>query len=92
LATLLLNLAERFGEDSGEVGGGSTVVDVRLTHQELASMVASTREAVSRTMSEFQREGSIEIKDRKIILVSKEALAERASGPSGLAVDGQVPI
>src|SRR5918997_6996449 len=46
LATLLLNLAERFGEDSGEVGGGSTVVDVRLTHQELASMVASTREAV----------------------------------------------
>ena len=71
LATLLLNLAERFGEDSGEVGGGSAVVDVRLTHQELASMVASTREAVSKAMSEFQREGSIEMKDRKIVIRPK---------------------
>ena len=92
LATLLLNLAERFGEESGEVGGGSTVVDVRLTHQELASMVASTREAVSKVMSAFQREGFIEIENRRIVLVNKEALAERASGPSGLSVDGQVPI
>jgi len=65
---------------------------VRLTHQELASMVASTREAVSKVMSSFQREGFIEMKNRKIVLVNKEVLAERASGPSGLSVDGQVPI
>jgi len=103
LATLLLNLAERFGEEAEEedssrgreevLGGGSSmVVDVRLTHQELASMVASTREAVSKVMSAFQREGFIEIENRRIVLVNKEALAERASGPSGLSVDGQVPI
>ena len=103
LATLLLNLAERFGEEAEEedssrgreevLGGGSSmVVDVRLTHQELASMVASTREAVSKVMSSFQREGFIEMKNRKIVLVNKEVLAERAPGPSGLSVDGQVPI
>src|ERR671917_2507111 len=84
LATLLLNLAERFGEEAEEDssrgreevlgGGSSTVVDVRLTHQELASMVASTREAVSKVMSAFQREGFIEIENRRIVLVNKEAL------------------
>jgi CRP/FNR family transcriptional regulator len=88
LATLLLNLAERFGEgDESE-----TILGVRLTHQELANMIASTREAVSKVMSEFQREGSIEVHNRRIVLVDKEAIADRASGPSGLSVDGQLPI
>src|SRR5919199_1909145 len=62
LATLLLNLGERFGE-SGESG---TVLKVRLTHQDLASMIVSTREAVSKVMSEFQREGLIEVRNRRI--------------------------
>jgi CRP/FNR family transcriptional regulator, global nitrogen regulator len=65
---------------------------VRLTHQELANMIASTREAVSKVMGEFQREGAIEVHNRKIVLVNKEAIAKRASGPSGLTVDGQFPI
>ena len=69
LATLLLNLAERFGEgDESE-----TILGVRLTHQELANMIASTREAVSKVMSEFQREGSIEVHNRKITIHSKLA-------------------
>jgi CRP-like cAMP-binding protein len=80
LATLLLNLGDRFGQSDG----AGTILDVRLTHQDLANMIVSTREAVSKAMSEFQREGSIEIQDRKIVLVRKGALAERASGPSGL--------
>ncbi len=69
LATLLLNLAERFGESNGS----GTVLSVRLTHQELANMIASTREAVSKVMSEFQRDGSIEVQNRKIIIHSKLA-------------------
>ena len=88
LSTLLLNLAERFGE--GDEPG--TNLGVRLTHQELANMIASTREAVSKVMGEFQREGAIEVHNRKIVLVNKEAIAKRASVPSGLSVDGQLPI
>ena len=88
LATLLLNLSDRFGEDDGT----GTMLDVRLTHQDLANMIASTREAVSKVMSELQREGYIEVQNRKIVIVNKEALAEHASGPSGLSVDGQLPI
>jgi CRP-like cAMP-binding protein len=88
LATLLLNLSDRFGESNGT----GTMLDVRLTHQDLANMIASTREAVSKVMSELQREGSIEIQNRKIVIVNKAALAEHASGPSGLSADGQLPI
>ncbi|WP_119068961.1 Crp/Fnr family transcriptional regulator [Rubrobacter indicoceani] len=78
LATLLLNLADRFGIRNGR----GVVVDVRLTHQDLANMIASTREAVSKVMSEFQRDGYIETKSRKITLIDQAALTEYASGPS----------
>lgn len=78
LATLLLNLADRFGIRNGR----GVIVDVKLTHQDLANMIASTREAVSKVMSEFQRDGYIEAKSRKITLIDQAALTEYASGPS----------
>jgi CRP/FNR family transcriptional regulator, global nitrogen regulator len=86
LATLLVNLSDRFGEEDG------TIIGVRLTHQDLANMIASTREAVSKVMSEFQREGLIEARSRRIALLDRGALAKRAAGPSGLTVDGQLSI
>jgi CRP/FNR family transcriptional regulator len=64
LARLLLNLGERFGEATGS----GTVLKVRLTHQDLANMIVSTREAVSKVMSEFQRDGLIEVRNRRICL------------------------
>ena len=79
LATLLLNLGERFGE-SGESG---TVLKVRLTHQDLASMIVSTREAVSKVMSEFQREGLIEVRNRRISVFPQLARI-RLDGPSSI--------
>src|SRR5918998_885891 len=86
LATLLSNLSDRFGEEDG------TIISVRLTHQDLANMIASTREAVSKVMSEFQREGVIEARSRRIAVLDPGALAKRAAGPSGLTVDGQLQI
>jgi CRP-like cAMP-binding protein len=64
LARLLLNLGERFGEATGS----GTVLKIRLTHQDLANMIVSTREAVSKVMSEFQRLGLIEVRNRRICL------------------------
>ena len=49
------------------------LVDVRLTHQDLANMIASTREAVSKVMSEFQREGLIEVRRRRISITPRLA-------------------
>jgi CRP/FNR family transcriptional regulator, global nitrogen regulator len=88
LATLLVNLGERFGEHDRAV----VLIDVRLTHQDLANMIASTREAVSKVMSEFQRDGVIETRNHRIAILDHGALVKQASGPSGLSVDGQMPI
>lgn len=84
LATLLINLGDRFGEENGS----GTLLDVRLTHQDLANMIASTREAVSKVMSELQRDGSIEVRNRKIVILDRNNLAGHASGPSGLGYTG----
>ena len=69
LATLLLNLGDRFGETNGL----GTVLNVRLTHQDLANMIVSTREAVSKVMSEFQRQGLIQVRNRRISVTPRLA-------------------
>jgi CRP-like cAMP-binding protein len=62
LVTLLSHLGQRFGEPDGP----ATTLKVRLTHQDLANMIFSTREAVSKEMSEFQRTGLIKMRGRRI--------------------------
>jgi CRP/FNR family cyclic AMP-dependent transcriptional regulator len=56
LAFLFLELAERFGEGEGR---GRTL-GVRLRHQDLACLVACTRESVSKAVGEFRDAGLIE--------------------------------
>jgi CRP-like cAMP-binding protein len=89
LAKLLQNLSDRFGESNGS----ATVLDIRLTHQDLANMIASTREAVSKVMSEFQREGMIEVRDRKIAIsprMARNTLGGSPSIPGAADVYGEV--
>ena len=74
LAALLSNLGYRFGEPDGS----RMALKVRLTHQDLANMIASTREAVSKEMSEFQRAGLIEVRNRRISVTPQ--LAEERPG------------
>src|ERR687898_797999 len=74
LATLLSHLGDRFGEPYGS----GTVLKVRLTHQDLANMIFSTREAVSKEMSGFQRAGLIEVRNRRISVTPQ--LAKRRPG------------
>jgi CRP-like cAMP-binding protein len=94
LATLLSNLGERFGETDGS----GTVLNVRLTHQDLANMIVSTREAVSKVMSEFQREGLIEVRNRRIYVTPRltEMSRIRPFAPPGreaqiIGLPGTVP-
>ena len=74
LAALLSTLDDRFGQQNGR----ETLIDVRLTHMELANMIASTREAVSKAMTELQRGGLIEVRNRQIFVLDQQALKERA--------------
>ncbi len=69
------NLLFRFAE---ECGGGDEV-ELSLTHQEIASMVGTVREVVSRVMSRFKKEGIILDSNVKGFRVSKERLLEMLS-------------
>ncbi|CAN5519924.1 hypothetical protein BH24ACT22_BH24ACT22_11790 [soil metagenome] len=76
LAALLSSLANRFGEENGS--DRETLIDIRLTHMELANMIASTREAVSKAMTELQRESLIEVRNRQIFILDHQGLEDRA--------------
>jgi Crp-like helix-turn-helix domain len=76
--TPLINLSDRFGEDEGT----GMLTGVRLIHHDLANMIAATREALSKAMSELQRDGVMEMRNRRIAILNRGALFKRASGPS----------
>ena len=70
VASLLLTLCERFGQpnDSG------IRIGLRLTHQEMANMIGTTRETVNRTLNRFWDERIIDRRTTQLIIVDKEKL------------------
>jgi CRP/FNR family cyclic AMP-dependent transcriptional regulator len=78
LAGALLELARDHG---GEVEDGKIRIQVRLTHQELASLIASTRETTTTLLNRFKREGWVE-SDGRWIIVSDPAALEAFSRTS----------
>src|ERR687897_27616 len=72
LANLLPILAQKFGERRDSV----VTIDLRLTHQDLAAMVASTRESVTKVLNEMRNRDLIEIEAGRITLKDSRALAE----------------
>ena len=76
LANLLPILANKFGDRDA---GGRVTIDLRLTHQDLAAMVASTRESVTKVLNDMRSRGFVEIESGRIIIKDHAAL-ERISG------------
>jgi len=75
LASLLLELAERFGEPA-ETG---TVVDIALSQQDLGNLIGASREIVSLTLSEFRRREAVSMLGRRIVVHEPELRREAAS-------------
>lgn len=73
IANLLPILSRKFGEDAA---GGSVTIDLRLTHQDLAAMVASTRESVTKVLNELRNRDVIAIESGRITLKDHQALGE----------------
>ncbi|NLJ83536.1 MAG: Crp/Fnr family transcriptional regulator [Halanaerobiaceae bacterium] len=67
VATLLLNIYHRHGD-------GDNGFTLKLNRQEMASLLGTTRETVSRTLSEFKNEGLIEIDGNRVIIKNLEGL------------------
>ena len=70
LAELLL----RLGTEHGVENKKGLVLGLKITHQEMANLIGSTRETVSLTLSQFKRNGLIQTDGRKMILADREGL------------------
>ena len=70
LAELLLSL----GQEHGVLDQRGLIVGLKITHQEMANLIGSTRETVSLTLSQFMRKGLIQTEGRRVILADQEGL------------------
>lgn len=71
LVHLLIELAEQYGK---QVADG-VELRIKLSHQDLASIIGSTRETVTVVLGELQSEGRLKLGRRKITLTDAAELA-----------------
>lgn len=79
----LMRLAERHGRPTED----GLRLTVRLTHQELAQMVGTARETVSRVLAELQERGLLCFERRQMLVPDLAALRRLTGEPTG----GRVP-
>ncbi|KXG74331.1 Crp/Fnr family transcriptional regulator [Thermotalea metallivorans] len=63
-AQMIIKLAQEHGVEKNSV----IELKLELSRQELANMIGTARETVSRALSQFKKEGSIDISGKKIIV------------------------
>lgn len=75
LAKLLLDWCGR----SGDVTPRGVRLKTLLTHEEIAQMVGTTRETITRLLSDFKRRKLIEVKGSTILVLKKDELESMVS-------------
>jgi CRP/FNR family transcriptional regulator len=82
LASLLLGWGEDHSEagnhSEGNVTNESPSFKMTLTHEEIAQMIGTTRETVTRAMARFKKQKLIEVRGATLVLRNQRALAEIA--------------
>ncbi|MCC6555957.1 MAG: Crp/Fnr family transcriptional regulator [Polyangiaceae bacterium] len=73
LCEFLLKAAARWGIPDPR----GVLISAPFTHQEMASMIGSTRETVTLTLGDLRRKGIIEIDRRRIVVLDRDALKGR---------------
>lgn len=79
LVSLLLELADQYGQTSTDPPG--VRLGIKLSHQDMASVIGSTRETVTVVLGELQSEGLVSVGRRQIVLADPERLARASDGP-----------
>ena len=74
VAKALLDLAERFGQQTDE----GLQVHHDLTQEELAQLVGASRETVNKALADFAARGWLQISARSVLIVDSERLRKRA--------------
>jgi CRP/FNR family cyclic AMP-dependent transcriptional regulator len=78
LARALVSLANAYGTREGEHAG----IAIRITQDNLGSLLGVTRQSVSKELKGFEREGLIAIEYGRIVLADTAALEEMAREPT----------
>ena len=68
----MMALLDRLQELNGIMDDKGVIINVKLTHQQLANYTSVTRETVTRMLKRFQKEGIIEITANRLILLTKQ--------------------
>ena len=75
LAKLLLEWTSR----NGEAAKQEPRLKLALTHEEIAQLIGASRETVTRTLSEFKRQRTIELNGSTLVLRNRPALESLAA-------------
>jgi len=75
LAKLLLDWCARGGEETAK----GIRLKVLLTHEEIAQMIGTTRETVTRLLSDFKRKKIIDVKGSSVFVMEKASLETMVS-------------
>lgn len=72
LTTLLLDLVEQYGRTTVE----GVLLEIKLSHQDLASIIGATRETVTVLLGEMQLEGLLNVSRQRIVVRNLKKLAD----------------
>jgi CRP/FNR family transcriptional regulator, cyclic AMP receptor protein len=75
LATLVLRLS---GHQGVVIGEDNRIMPTRYTHNQLASMVGSNREALTRALGKLRKAGAVEVRNRRIHVTDADTLERLA--------------
>ncbi len=70
LAFLLLELAKDYGLDTER----GREIDLKITHQEMANLIGSTRETISTTLAQFKKKNLIHLSGRTVTIQDSKGL------------------
>ena len=79
IAKLILRLSARYGVHSDK-DDKDILLNIPLTHQEIADMVGTTRQTVTKVLGRLKRKGVLSMENHRIVIESEEFLNEMSHG------------
>jgi CRP/FNR family cyclic AMP-dependent transcriptional regulator len=90
VAKLLLRMHARYGRP---LESGGYLLDLPLTHQEMADMIGTTRQSVSSAVTHFRQQGLLTTSGHRLCLMDPERLADTTSATrTGLHAVATSPV
>ena len=80
--TRILKMALQLSSRCGIPSARGICLDMTLTHQEIADMIGTTRQTVTTTLGQLEREGLLSVDHHKIHITGSELLAKAGHAPA----------